>query len=116
MITFKKLNESLSNPYDYEWKNITFNWMGQFETDNGSIYYFHAYKLKVTQSSYIFNFVKDKSSSFLGMKKFDISDEKTGTGDQFRVFATIKKMFLEFVSVSRPKIIMLYMKTYKSCT
>ena len=108
MLTFKQyLNEVLNNPYKWEFDDKNSGHDGvlyKFTTDPGlqyTVYMFYrnrrGWELTFNMD---FNYIRDK----LG-RSVDAAFKISGTGDQFRVFATVQDIVKDFITKKKPNAI-----------
>ena len=94
-----ELTESLDNPYPYTWTTVDkLLWKGKFKaTDRDmSIVVFEANRYgSAPGDQWIVSFERDGEF------------EDTGHGDEFRIFATIKKMIFEFIKTEKPTTVLI---------
>ena len=111
MLTFKQyLNEVLNNPYEWKLVRTTIhNIEYRFTTDSGIVYVVGLGRLgentTLTSKDWDLYFsISEDSLKQLG--KDDSNMFKiTGTGDQFRVFATVQDIVKDFITKKKPNAI-----------
>jgi len=95
-----ELTESLDNPYPYTWSiQDDVIWKGKFKAKDRdmSLVEFEAERGVGPAGSdeWVVSFSRDKEF------------EDTGHGDEFRIFATIKKMIFEFIKTEKPTTVLI---------
>ena len=111
MLTFKQyLNEVLNNPY--KWKLVrttTYNIEYRFTTDSGIVYVVGLGRIgnrTLTQSKDWDLYFSISEDSLTQLGKDDSNMFKiSGTGDQFRVFATVQDIVKDFIIKHAPDLI-----------
>jgi hypothetical protein len=102
MISFKDyLVESLDKPYKYKWLTTSNRvWKGAFIPENTELGYEFIAKFLDEGEAWIEFYQYRKGDDFKVGRT-----EMTGTGDSFRVAATIGAMLIEFAKATNPKLI-----------
>jgi len=111
MLTFKQyLNEVLNNPYEWKLVRTTMrNIEYRFTTDSGIVYVVGLGRLgentKLTSKDWDLYFsISENSMKELGKDDSD-TFKISGTGDQFRVFATVQDIVKDFIIKHDPDLI-----------
>jgi len=106
MLTFKQyLNEVLNNPYKWELvKKSMRNIQYRFTTDSGIEYNVELDRLGENLDWDLYFSISATSRKELDKDKDDVF-KISGTGDQFRVFATVQDIVKDFITKKKPNVI-----------